>query len=181
VEEVGSRNLREELAFSRNFPVAPCANIYREYRDLCKLPYVRVRSQCSAHTRTIASCARRPAVCIEESCEYMHKNVCFRVPAPLSSPCPELSPYRCPPLHLSCLYTDGTTTTTTTSSAPERRAYAQRENVFGSGTYQPNVNLSDTSRNDYAHDLHRRAVVQSCICAAVPARSRVAVDADTRP
>lgn len=47
-----------------------------------------------------------------------------------------------------------------------RRACARRENVFGSGTCQPNVNLSGTSRNDYAHDLHRRAAVQSCICAA---------------
>lgn len=38
-----------------------------------------------------------------------------------------------------------------------RRVYARCENVFGSGTCQPNVNLSGTSPNDYVHDLHRHA------------------------
>lgn len=42
----------EELAFSGNFPVAPCANIYREYRDLRELLYARVRLCCNIRTCT---------------------------------------------------------------------------------------------------------------------------------
>lgn len=82
----------EELAFSGNFPVAPCANIYREYRDLRDSLYARVQSRCSTRIRTHSyvytgaiAVRAEAAVCIGESCEYMHKNVCFRVPAPSPS------------------------------------------------------------------------------------------------
>lgn len=46
----------EKLAFSGNFPVAPCANIYREYRDLL---YARVRSRCNIRIRTHIHIHRR--------------------------------------------------------------------------------------------------------------------------
>lgn len=46
-------NGEEKLAFSGNFPVAPCTNIYREYRDLCKLLYVyTLPARIYAHART---------------------------------------------------------------------------------------------------------------------------------
>lgn len=113
-------------------------------------------------------------VCIGEPCEYMHKNVCFRVSAPSSRRIlPPLGPLSRTLLQLPCLYIGPT----------YRDDYdvvaARRENVFGSGTCQPNVNLSGTSRNDYAHDLHLRAVVQSCIRATILPLRKV-VSADTR-
>lgn len=87
VEEVGGGGTNEELAFSGNFPVAPCANIYREYRDLCESLHVCVCAIAMQHSHAHANVhalRAKAIVCIGEPCEYMHKNFCFRVSAPSS-------------------------------------------------------------------------------------------------
>lgn len=157
-------------AFSGNFPVAPCANIYREYRDLCKLArYVGGRDAALTFTaarfrhrlRAVGDACTysRRALCTGEPCEYMHKNVYLRVPLKLCAPrlSHPTTPRASSPLVAPLL--------APIDARRPSQPHAPRENVFGSRTCQPNVNLSGTSRNDYVHDLHRRTV-QSCICSA---------------
>lgn len=68
---------------------------------LTRATYIRARSRLRAEA----------VVCIGEPCEYMHKNVCFRVSAPSSrhifprAPCSTSSRTL---LHLPCLYTEPT-------------------------------------------------------------------------
>lgn len=53
-EEVGSRNRRKEAAFSENFPVAPCANIYRGVSGSAQAAtrtYTRAIAMQHLHTR----------------------------------------------------------------------------------------------------------------------------------
>lgn len=83
------------------------------------------RSCTHPHAHTGAILCAEAAVCIGEPCEYMHKNVCFHVPAlvPLLYPSAAILAYmpgrRCRRRH--------------------RRAYVPCENVFGSRTCQPNA------------------------------------------
>lgn len=46
--------------------------------------FTRARVRAHAHARGTRRAATSATVCIGESCEYMHKNVCFCVPAPSS-------------------------------------------------------------------------------------------------
>lgn len=137
-----------------------------------------IHARILTHTRARArSRYAVAAVCIGEPCEYMHKNVCFRVPAPSPRHPPADSrtdePSRAnPSVQPAARRAYTGVPRRRRRRCSRRRAYAQRRNVFGSGTYQSSVNLSGTSRNDYAHDLHRRAVAQSCIRTAILAPAR---------
>lgn len=159
IEKVGGRNRRGTCVF-RKFPRSPmCKYLSGSIGADASCCMHMLRSRCSARIRTHShaytgaiTLRAEAAVCIGELCEYMHKNVCFRVPAPS----PSISTLRPDPFRTSlprfppCLCAD-----VPRPRRRHRRAYARRENVFGSGTCRPNVNLSGTSRNDYAHDLHR--------------------------
>lgn len=71
VEEVGGGETNEELAFSGNFPVAPCANIYREYRDLCEL-LICMCAIAMQHSHAQRMCTRRAIAATRRGCS-MHR------------------------------------------------------------------------------------------------------------
>lgn len=130
------------------------------------------RASARTHTRAVPDAPlRRPQYASGSRVNTCIKMSAFACLHPLPgilprAPCPDLLsclPPTPPSLRGSRTYTDAARRRR--RRWRRRRVYAQCENVFGSGTCQPNVNLSGTSRNDYVHDLHRhaRAVLQSRI------------------
>lgn len=184
VEKVGGRNRRETCVF-RKFPRSPmCKYLSRvsgpARAAICTRMIVLQHSYTHAtrtHTQLQSYYARKPQYasgsCVN-TCIKMSAFACLH-PSPRYPP---LSDSFCTPrLRFSCLY----------AGIPRRRRRRHRRVCVQPAKMSSDLErvsrmltLSGTSWNDYAHDLHRRMAMQSCIRAATVPPSRETVDADAR-